>query len=533
MKKLIIILSLSMSSILLSGQIINIPADFESIQLGINAASSGDTILVDTGIYSENINFSGKNIKLVSRFIIAMDTNLIHQTIIDGDSLGSVISVVNGEDSAAQLMGFTIRNGLDTLGGGVKIINSSLKISNCIITENIAYKEGGGIYCFNSVPYISFSSISHNKIFKEDNGNSYGAGVCLLNSGGAITNSEIIYNSLLSGSFFEGGGIYYHNSNTLLENLVISNNFAHVGGGICTYLFTGYSTTFKNLKVYNNHAILGGGITTGVPNNNTSIIAIVNSLFENNYVGGGGQGGGAFCLGDKTIFTNCSFVNNTGGKGGLYVSIDTEVHLFNTIISNNSPSELYIQYHEPGQSSGKSYLSYCNLYPNGVSGEVSSLYYIEGNINAEPWFVNNGDFPYMLNDESPCVNTGIPDTTGLLLPEIDLANNTRFFGGRIDMGAYENQNVWIGISESSDIQLSIEPNPFHNETFIRFNSNNKRISTIDLYDINGRKIRNLYKGLTISKNDKFPINTFGLDKGTYIISIRTTKSIISKKILKE
>ena len=139
----------------------------------------------------------------------------------------------------------------------------------------------------------------------------------------------------------------------------------------------------------------------------------------------------------------------------------------------------------------------------------------------------------MLSNGSPCVNTGTSDTTGLILPEQDLADNTRLYGGRIDIGAYENQNIWVGNSESSDIMFSIEPNPFHNETFIRFNSENKRNVAIDLYDIHGRKIRNLFKGLTIIKNVKFPINTIGLEKGTYIILISTTNSIISKKIIKE
>lgn len=516
---------------MLSGQIINIPDDFETIQLGINAASNGDTILVDTGIYTENINFLGKNIRLLSYFIISMDTNLIHQTIIDGNSSGSVISIVNGEDSTAQLMGFTIRNGLDTLGGGIKIINSSLKISNCIINENIAYKEGGGIYSSNSNPYISFSSISYNQILDEGSGNNWGIGVCLLFSGGAITNSEINHNTGMG--FRSGGGIFYHNSNTILDNLVISNNSATTGGGIDALLFAGYATTFKNLKVCNNHGSLGGGIITVIPNNNTSTIEIINSLFENNYVGGGGQGGGAFCLGYKTVFTNCTFVNNNGGEGGLYIGTGTEVHLANTILSNNSPSELYIQYAQPGLSGGKAYLSFCNLYPNGVSGEVGSVYYIEGNINVEPWFLNTGDFLYMLNDESPCVNTGTPDTSGLTLPEEDLANNTRLYGGRIDMGAYENQNIWVGISKFSEPSFSIEPNPFHTETFIRFNSDKKENVKIDIFDINCRKIKNLYTGLSISENDKLPINTNGLEKGIYIILISTSNSIISKKIIKQ
>jgi len=143
------------------------------------------------------------------------------------------------------------------------------------------------------------------------------------------------------------------------------------------------------------------------------------------------------------------------------------------------------------------------------------------------------EFYYSLSDESPCVNSGSVDTAGLYLPLFDLANNPRIYGNRIDMGAYENQNVWIGIKELPEIKFSIEPNPFRNNTYIRFNSENQKIESIDLYDIHGSKISTLYTNLYVSKNDKLPINTNDLEKGTYLIMVRTNKLTISKKLIKE
>ena len=50
--------------------IINVPADQMTIQDGIVAATTGDTVLVADGSYYENIDFMGKGITVASNFII-------------------------------------------------------------------------------------------------------------------------------------------------------------------------------------------------------------------------------------------------------------------------------------------------------------------------------------------------------------------------------------------------------------------------------------------------------------------------------
>ena len=46
--------------------VINVPAVQPTIQTAINVASSGDTVLVAPGTYTENINFLGKAITVKS-----------------------------------------------------------------------------------------------------------------------------------------------------------------------------------------------------------------------------------------------------------------------------------------------------------------------------------------------------------------------------------------------------------------------------------------------------------------------------------
>jgi len=123
--------------------------DYTTIQEGINAATEGDTVLVHPATYTENIDFSGKNIVVASLYLLSKDTNYISQTIIDGNQNGSVVRFANGEDSTSLLTGFTIMNGNSTVGGGIYSNGSSPRLEYLVVLGNTA-NAGGGIICVQS-----------------------------------------------------------------------------------------------------------------------------------------------------------------------------------------------------------------------------------------------------------------------------------------------------------------------------------------------------------------------------------------------
>jgi len=125
-----------------------VPADYNLLQEAVNAADHGDTVLVTRGVYPGPLEFRGRNIVIASEFIFSRDPTDIDSTILDGARNGrSVVVFSLSETSRAELIGFTIRNGLSGWGGGVYVNAASPILRYNIIRNNQANRNGGGIYC--------------------------------------------------------------------------------------------------------------------------------------------------------------------------------------------------------------------------------------------------------------------------------------------------------------------------------------------------------------------------------------------------
>ncbi len=252
---------------------IKVPADYVTIQAAINAASNGDSILVDPGTYIENINFNGKKIVLGSKFMLTNDYSYKSSTIIDGNQNGSVVTFNSGETNSSVLMGFTITN-----GNGTYIDLTSFG------NQMTVGRYGGGIYCWNSSPKLSQIIITNNIAPLSSKKGGSGGGIYIGNNSSLYLDSVRIENNTVQ--VYRGGGVCVDNSNPTFNRVLIQNNKGgNYGGGIALWhsvpIFTDITIKNNSVSGVNGH---GGGIFK--INSSPNITTLINTGNSANRYGG-------------------------------------------------------------------------------------------------------------------------------------------------------------------------------------------------------------------------------------------------------
>lgn len=452
--------------------VITVPGDAPTIQAAIDAASDGDSVLVDTGTYAENISFEGKNIVVGSLFLATGDEALIAETIIDGGAQGSVVEFLSGEDRSAVLAGFTVTNGDADYGGGIACGASAPTLSHLIVRDNHA-TGGGGIHCHNgAAPLIEHVTVSSNSTI----GSGSGGGIrCSGHASPELRDVRVEGNTAL-----HGGGVYcYFYSHATLTDVVIVGNVADSttpsspsGGGF-------YCGGFSNPRL---ERVLLAGNRAGSEEQNLS-----------------GRGGAVYCSGGSTpVVVHATISDNTAtfAGGGLYCLGDAFPHFVNSILWDDVPQEIVFD----GAFGPDSVLVAFSDVEGGQQGIVQNgngqIFWLEGNISEDPLFVAADDF--QLQEDSPCIDAG----TDLFIADGDTlvqSDPEEYSGEAPDMGAFEftaaagvgrDASAWEGF-----VLYPNHPNPFRTTTRIEFAvSGGRGPLDVRVYDAAGRLVRVLETG---------------------------------------
>ncbi|MCD4817777.1 MAG: right-handed parallel beta-helix repeat-containing protein [Candidatus Cloacimonetes bacterium] len=430
-KKVLMIVGLLFLCSYLFAEVINVPEDQSTIQQGINAAANGDTVLVQPGTYIEIINYNGKSIVVGSLFLTTGNPAYIAETIIDGNSMASVITIENVTGTNTVLCGFTIAGGYNQEasygGGGVFCYNSDVILKNLLVSNNRAVTWGGGILI------DEFSNATIEDVIIKNNLGYIGGGIVIMESEAFLTNIKVLNNSA-----FVSGGIEAIYCSLVIENSQISGNSVSYtnGGGIS--ISNPDSVIMNNVLISDNYAIGWGAGLCIVADEET--VKVSNSVITGNSCSNdGGFGAGIFVHSCNPIFTNVTITENFCGVGGggCWVLHESNPTFTNCIFWNNLPNEIEL---DPAYGPNEITILYSDVQ-GGEAGVViqneGTVHWLEGNIDEDPLFAFAGEHLYSILEDSPCIDAGTPDITELNLPEFDFAGNQRVLDGRIEMGAYE------------------------------------------------------------------------------------------------
>lgn len=252
-------LSSTLCSLFISGVVhaneLLVPMDYPTIQAGIDAAGSGDTVLVSPGIYYENLDFKGKAIVVAS-------AAGAQATIIDGSQAGAVVNFSNGEGPDSIIMGFTIQNGSATWGSGVSVVFATPTIISNIIQNNESPVGGWGA----GVGGLYGSPTVEQNLFRDNSGDSqFLSGVISFVNGSSpvVADNLFVSNSCRAINLvLPAGSAPVVINNTIVENPVgISASINGLGVFENNILFNnGVGASLGGNVVWANNLVYGGSI---------------------------------------------------------------------------------------------------------------------------------------------------------------------------------------------------------------------------------------------------------------------------------
>lgn len=441
---------------------------FRTIQAAINVATTGQSVLVATGDYTEDLRVESDTVELYGGFAGGSTQQYATMTPGDFDTRDTVNTPTTitgtGDESVVTLLdaGFSVVDGIRITGGGGS-------------TNDLPYaSNGGGMYINGGTPIIRNNIIDTNDPTRPGDITTFGGAIYTENA-----NATIEYNDINENTAERGAGIASFGGNVTIQYNTIRGNIGtgDHGGGL--YIGCPLATITHN-RIYENEIGRGLGYGWGAgmiifnPGNHAEcsfneIFAnytpglgaaifvdegatanLRNELIYRNEAPAGGVGGGAVYvdggeingiqMGSIVSIVNCTIADNPVqdayvGGNALFVEGASTVTVRNSIFWGNGLEV----WNDPTSSIAVTYSNIDEAVPGA------------GNINQDPLFADflNADFHLQSTAGrwDPNANAGlgafVMDTLNSPSidagnPSDDLPNEPAPNGGRINQGAYGN-----------------------------------------------------------------------------------------------
>jgi hypothetical protein len=293
----------------------------------------------------------------------------------EGDGEVHIADCVFNDNHAIEVLGEA--NEALLMAGALGAMGVTLTVDRCTFDGNTANLDGGAVKTVVTVLEIRDSSFSNNETVNADLGS--GAGLSLLEGTALIErctfDSNFIEEPDEPASVGRGGGIeVYRVVDTQIVDCVFTGNNVPGDGGAVTVLNSPMvpeegGVSFERCVFLNNSSNQGGGI----------------------FIASEGEG----VVGDISV-VHSTFASNTAANGGADIYFIDSPDVGSLDISSSilwSGTEP-LAWEEVDSPPVVTYSDVCS----GCTGE--------GNIDADPLFVDEGNGDLHLSEGSPCIGTG-------------------------------------------------------------------------------------------------------------------------------
>ncbi len=287
----------------------------------------------------------------------------IHNVPEDFETIQAAIGASEAEDTVLVHPGnyvgtYNVPNQILTIGSLLLTTGDEAYIDSTIL-------DGGQ----NNIPVVSYTNVNRASVL----------------TGFTIT----------GGGGLRGAGILCEASNPTLSYLKIINNTAGMRGGAMN-LMTGSDATVEHVEMTGNSAPMGGALGIEASSPTISYCLIAHNTGRN-------QGGGVYVNRGEPAFNNITFYNNQCNQGSCLNFLGNSLTITNSISWNNPGVDFYAMM-------GRISLDYSAVEGGRNAMTGGNPIYGDNNIVDNPQFVNADAGDFHIQEGSPCIDAGDPDS---------------------------------------------------------------------------------------------------------------------------